>query len=58
MCKTSTIDDIAAPTCIERNNIITDAKTIGDADGLKKAESKVNITTLKKTNKIPILVSY
>lgn len=36
----------------------TGARTRSDADGPEGAEDKVDITTIDKTNKIPLLVNY
>ncbi len=36
----------------------TGAEIRGDADGPERAESKIDIIMLDKTNKIPILISY
>lgn len=58
----SVMDDIAWLNYSEEDStgigIKTAAKTRSDVDGLKKAEGKVDITTLDKTNKIPKLISY
>lgn len=66
-CQASTVSDIAGPgysevdgtgTGVETDN--TEAAGIGtiDNDEPEGAEGKVDITTLDKTNKIPILISY
>lgn len=58
------MDDVAGLGYIKADNAGTDAGTMGDADGPEevdkpeRAKSKVNITTLGKTNMTSILVSY
>ena len=50
--------DAIGPSCSERDGARTDTGTIGDADGLKRAEGKVDISILNKINMTPILVRY
>ena len=45
----------AEPGC---SNARDSAMTMGDADGPKRAEGMVDITTPDKTNKTPILLNY
>ncbi len=54
--------DVAEPGCSAGNDAKMgtgiDTGMRGDADRSEEAESKVDITMPKKTNKVPILVSY
>lgn len=59
----SIVDNTTRPGCSEREGARPSAGTgvgiRGDADGPKETESKViDITTLDKANKTPILVCY
>ena len=58
MYKTSAMGDAAGPSYSEGDNAKTIARTMDNADGLERAEDKIDITTPDKTNKTPILVSY
>lgn len=52
------MSDVAGLGYNKRDNTRTRAGIIGNADGPKKVEGKVNIRTSNKTNMIPILINY
>ena len=50
--------NIAEPGYSKENSAKTNAKTMGDTNKPEEAKGKIDITTLDKTNKTFILVSY
>ena len=48
----------AGPGCYNKDGAGTDTGTMDDVDRSEKAEGKVDITILDKTNKTPTLVRY
>ena len=52
------MSDTSGPSCSEGDSARTGARTMGDAEGPEGTESKIDIITLDKTNKTPMLVSY
>ena len=58
MYNASAVGDAAGPGWSERDSAETGTGIIDDADRLEGVKNKVDITTLEKSNKIPILVSY
>lgn len=58
MCKANSVNDIYELSCNERNSTGTGVEKIGDVNELKGVKNKIDITTLNKTNKTFILISY
>ena len=58
LCKASAVGDAAGLDCNEGNGTDISTGTMGDTNGPKGAEDKVDITTQDKTIKTSILISY
>ena len=58
MCKASAVGNLVGPGSSGGDGARISTGTMGDADGLEGAKSKIDIITSDKNNKTLILVSY